>query len=112
MSKKLNELFENTEFEALVGNGEVLSVIYNSISKKMLLNLSMEDVPDSSHVLSAAEKIRKALDINTVEIYPKYPSVLFSADMISHVIDLMHSKQNFAGRINGYLKDIEISEGD
>ena len=112
MSKKLNELFENTEFEALVGNGEVLSVIYNTISKKMLLNLSMEDVPDSSHVLSAAEKIRKALDINTVEIYPKYPSVLFSADMISHVIDLMHSKQNFAGRINGYLKDIEVSEGD
>ena len=112
MSKKLNELFENTEFEALVGNGEVLSVIYNSISKKMLLNISMEDVPDSSHVLSAAEKIKSALHINAVEIYPKYPSVLFSADMISHVIDIMHSKPNFAGRINGYLKDIEISEGD
>lgn len=112
MSKKLNELFENIEFEALVCNGEVLSVIYNSISKKMLLNLSMEDVPDSSHILSAAEKIKKALHINAVEIYPKYPSVLFSADMISHVIDIMHSKPNFAGKINGYLKDIEISEGD
>ena len=112
MSRKLNELFENIEFEALVGNGEVLSLIYNSISKKMLLNLSMEDVPESSHVLSAAEKIRNALDINAVEIYPKYPSVLFSADMISHVIDIMHSKPSFAGRINGYLKDIEVSEGD
>ncbi|MCH5199443.1 MAG: PolC-type DNA polymerase III [Oscillospiraceae bacterium] len=112
MSKKLTDLFENIEFEALVGNGEVLSVIYNSISKIMLLNLSMEDVPDSSHVLSAAEKIKKALQINAVEIYPKYPSVLFSADMITHVIDLMHSKQSFAGRINGYLKDVEISEGD
>ena len=112
MSKKLNDLFENLEFEALVGNGEVLSVIYNSISKRMLLNISMDDVPDSSHILSAAEKIKKALDINAVEIYPKYPSVLFSADMISHVIDIMHSKQSFAGRINGYLKDIEVSEGD
>ena len=112
MSKKLNELFENVEFEALVGNGEVLSVIYNSLSKKILLNLSMEDVPDSVHVLTAAERIKNALDVNAVEIYPKYPSVLFSADMINHVIDLMHSKQNFAGKINGYLKDIEISEGD
>ena len=53
MSKKLRDLFENIEFEALVGNGEVLSVIYNSISKKVLLNLSMEYVPDSDHVLSA-----------------------------------------------------------
>ena len=112
MSKKLCDLFENIEFEALVGNGEVLSVIYNSLSKKILLNLFMEDVPDSVHVLTAAEKIKNALDVNAVEIYPKYPSVLFSADMINHVIDLMHSKQNFAGKINGYLKDIEISEGD
>ena len=112
MSKKLGELFKDIEFETLVGSGEVLSVIYNSISKKLLLNLSMEDVPESAHVLSAAEKIKNVLNVNTVEIYPKYPSVLFSANMINHVIDLMHSRQNFAGRINGYLKDIEISEGD
>ena len=112
MSKKLSDLFENIEFEALVGNGKVLSVIYNSISKKLLLNISMEDVPDSVHVLSAGEKIKNALNINAAEIYPKYPSALFSADMIPHVIELMHSKQNFAGKINGYLTDIEISEGD
>ena len=112
MSKKLSDLFDNIEFEGLVGSGEVLSVIYNSLSKTMLLQLSMEDVPEAAQILSAAEKIKAELELKGVEIYPKYPSVLFSAEQIYHIIDLLHAKPSLTGKINGYLKDAEISEGD
>lgn len=111
-SRMLCELFEDIEFDGLIGNGEVLSIIYYSIRKALLFNIAMDDVPDSSVVLSAAEQIKKKLGVKIVEIYPKYPSVLFSSDKIYHVIELMHAKADFAGKINGYLKDIEISEGD
>lgn len=111
-SKKLCELFDNIEFKGLVGNGEVLSMIYQSITKVLLLNIAMEDIPQSEEILKAADQIKEKLCINSVEIYPKYPSALFSADKITHVIELMHAKPYFAGKINGYLKDIEISDGD
>ena len=111
-SKKLCELFDNIEFKGLVGNGEVLSMIYHSITKVLLLNIAMEDIPESEEILKAADQIKGKLRINSVEIYPKYPSALFSADKITHVIELMHAKPYFAGKINGYLKDIEISDGD
>ncbi|MBD5104101.1 MAG: PolC-type DNA polymerase III [Ruminococcaceae bacterium] len=112
MSKKLSDLFENIKFNETVGGGEVLSIIYNSVSRGLLLQLSMEDVPDSSEILSAADKIKASLDIKSAEIFPKYPSVLFSADKINHIIELLHAKPSLGGKINGYLKNPEIFEGD
>ena len=112
MSKKLKDLFLSVRFDDTVGEGEVLSVVYNSLSKGLLIQLSMDDVPDSASVLSAAERIKESLGIKSAEIFPKYPSVLFSADKIGHIIDLLHAKPSLGGKINGYLKDPEISEGD
>lgn len=112
MSKKLKDLFVNLVFDEITGGGEVTSIIYNSVSKGLLLQLSMEDVPESSLILSAAEKIKENLEIKSAEIFPKYPSVLFSSDRIYHIIDLLHAKPSLTGKINGYLKSAEISEGD
>ena len=61
MSKKLKDLFVNLVFDEITGGGEVTSIIYNSVSKGLLLQLSMEDVPESSLILSAAEKIKENL---------------------------------------------------
>lgn len=112
MSKKLFDLFNECEFDETVGSGEVCSVIFNKLSKTMLIQLSMEDVPDSDKILAAAETAKNALGINSAEIYPKYPSVLFSAERIYHIIELLRSKPQLKGKINGYLKNAEISEGD
>lgn len=112
MSKKLCDLFENADFSEEVGNGEVCSIIYNQKSKTMLIQLSMDDVPESESIIAAAEIIKNGLGLKTAEIYPKYPSVLFSADKIYHIIDMMRSKPSLKGKINGYLNNAEISEGD
>ncbi|MDE7280168.1 MAG: hypothetical protein K2N36_00305 [Ruminiclostridium sp.] len=112
MAKKLFDLFENTEFGKIVGNGEVCSLIYNKKGNSMLIQLSMEDVPDSKDIFDAADIIKNQLALMSAEIYPKYPSVLFSAERIYHIIDLLRAKPNLKGKINGYLNNAEISEGD
>lgn len=112
MSKKLCDLFEGCEFDGSVGGGEVCSVIFNRLSGSVLIQLSLDDVPEAEKILAAAETIKNNLDINSAEIFPKYPSVLFSSDRIYHIIELLHSKPSLKGKINGYLKNAEISEGD
>lgn len=112
MSKKLVDLFNECEFDENVGNGEVCSVIFNKLSRSMLIQLSMEDVPDAEKILAAAETIKNNLGLSSAEIFPKYPSVLFSVERIYHIIELLHSKPQLKGKINGYLKNAEISEGD
>lgn len=112
MSKKLSDLFENIEFNDIIGSGDVLSIIYNSLNGSLMLQLSMDNVPESEQILSAAEKIKSSLNIGSVEIFPKYSDVLFSADKIYHIIDLLRAKPSLAGKINGYLKNAEIFEGD
>lgn len=112
MSKKLCELFNNIEFESIVGNGEVLSIAYDRIKKIFSLKIGMDDIPDSADILSASNKIRNYLLVNMVDIYPNYPSVLFSADKLPHVVELMRARPYLAGKINGYLNDAEISDGD
>lgn len=112
MSKKLVDLFENSDFGKEVGNGEVCSIIYNKKGNSMLIQLSMEDVPESKEIFEAADKIKEQLSLMSAEIYPKYPSVLFSAERIYHIIDLLRAKPNLKGKINGYLNNAEISEGD
>ena len=81
MSKKLKDLFVNLVFDEITGGGEVTSIIYNSVSKGLLLQLSMEDVPESSLILSAAEKIKENLEIKSAEIFPKYPSVFLGQNI-------------------------------
>lgn len=112
MSKNFFDLTDNRELDEIVGNGEVCSIIYNELSKTMLIQLEMEEVPESGAILSAAEDLKNRLDIKSVEIYPKYPSVLFSAEKLYHIIDLLRAKPNLKGKINGYLNNAEISEGD
>lgn len=112
MSKRLCDLFNECEFDEIVGSGEVCSVIFNKLSKSMLIQLSMEDVPEAEKVLAAADIIKNNLGLSSAEIFPKYPSVLFSAERIYHIIELLHSKPQLKGKINGYLKNAEISEGD
>ena len=112
MSKKLFDLFENAEFGKIVGNGEISSVIYNKRGNSMMIQLSMEDVPESKEIFDAAEIIKKQLGLMSAEIFPKYPSVLFSAERIYHIIDLLRAKPNLKGKINGYLNNAEISDGD
>lgn len=112
MSKKLCDLFDGDLFSEDIKNGEICSIIYNKKSKSMLIQLSMTEVPLSESVFSAAEKIKEQLALNSAEIYPKYPSVLFSADKIYHIIDLLRAKPSLKGKINGYLNNAEISEGD
>lgn len=112
MSKKLFDLFENADFSKEVGNGEVCSLIYNKKGNSMLIQLSMEDVPESKEIFEAADIIKNRLSLMSAEIYPKYPSVLFSAESIYHIIDLLRAKPNLKGKINGYLNNAEISEGD
>lgn len=112
MSKKLCDLFENTAFGEMVGNGEICSVIYNKKSNSMLIQLSMDDVPEAEEILAAAEIIKEQLFLKSAEIYPKYSSVLFSAERIYHIIDLLRAKPALKGKINGYLNNAEISEGD
>ncbi|MDE6725825.1 MAG: hypothetical protein K2J79_09500, partial [Ruminiclostridium sp.] len=112
MSKKLFDLFENADFSKEVGNGDVCSIIYNKKGNSMLIQLSMEDVPESKEIFEAADIIKKRLALMSAEIYPKYPSVLFSAERIYHIIDLLRAKPNLKGKINGYLNNAEISEGD
>ena len=83
MSKKLKDLFVNLVFDEITGGGEVTSIIYNSVSKGLLLQLSMEDVQESYLILSAAEKIKENLEIKSAEIFPKYPDSLWPyADFI------------------------------
>ena len=112
MSKKLFDLFENAEFGTIVGNGEISSIIYNKKGNSMMIQLSMDDVPESKDIFDAAEIIKKRLGLMSAEIFPKYPSVLFSAERIYHIIDLLRAKPNLKGKINGYLNNAEISEGD
>ncbi len=112
MSKKLFDLFENVAFGEEVGNGEVCSIIYNKKVNSMLIQLSMENVPEAKEILDAADIIKERLALVSAEIYPKYPSVLFSAERIYHIIDLLRAKPNLKGKINGYLNNAEISEGD
>lgn len=112
MSKKLCELFKQNDFDDIIGKGEVLSIIYNKISRSILIQISMDDIPQAEQILSAAEYIKNQLDISSVEIFPKYPSVLFSAERIYHIIELLHAKPMLKGKINGYLKNAEIYEGD
>ncbi len=112
MSKKLCDLFEEADFSKEVGSGEVCSIIYNKKSKTMLIQLSMDDVPETEKIISAAETIANKLGLKSAEIYPKYPSVLFSSDRIYHIIEMMRFKPSLKGKINGYLNNAEISEGD
>lgn len=113
MSRKLNDLFENKiNFESTVGNGEVLSIVYNKISKSLMLQLKMDFVANVSDIFNAAELIKNELHINSTEIFPKYSPVLFSADAIPHVIEFLKTRPKLSGKINGYLNDIQIDEGD
>ena len=105
MSVKLKELIENIEFNEIVGNGEVASIIHNEKENSLLLQLKMSEIPDADDILNADEKIRQELSLSNAEIYPMYSSDFFNAGIIPHVIKLIKSK---AGVINGFLTDIDI----
>ena len=109
MSTKLKELFKNCQFDETVGNGIVLSVLHNEEKRSLVFQVEMNTVPDVETILNANEEIKKELELSSAEIYPKYPTELFSAEQIPHIIRLI---KNGTGIINGYLTDIEIDESD
>ena len=112
MSTKIKDLFKDIEFDEIVGNGIVLSVLHNinrETEHSLLFQLELDTIPQIEAIFDANEKIKNELEIDSAEIYPKYPSELFSSEQIIHVIQLIKSKFRV---INGYLNDIDIDESD
>lgn len=109
MSKTLKELFTEVEFGATVGNGVVLTIKHDTVKNAILMQLELKETAHFEEIADANEKIKKALEISSAEIFPKYSSELFNAECIPDICRMMKSK---SGLVQSYLSDIDISNSD
>ncbi len=105
---KLNELFQNIQFDPTVADGTVLSVVHKDSDNSLLLQLSLTERVPFAVLGETADIIRNELESGRVSIYPKYCPELFDSDA---ALDITVFLKREGYNVNGFFDDAHASFG-
>ncbi|MGN0656921.1 MAG: PolC-type DNA polymerase III [Ruminiclostridium sp.] len=105
MAPTLKELFTDISFDEQLANGTVLTVLHKKNDNSLIFQLQLSENVPFSVIYDAADAIKNALDAGKINIYPKYPSNIFTGERIFDIVDFLRREGE---GINGYFDDAEV----
>ncbi len=105
MAPTLKELFTDISFDEQLANGTVLTVLHKKNDNSLIFQLQLSENVPFSVIYDAADAIKSALDAGKINIYPKYPSDIFTGERIFDIVDFLRREGE---GINGYFDDAEV----
>ena len=105
MAPTLKELFTDISFDEQLANGTVLTVLHKKNDNSLIFQLQLSENVPFSVIYDAADAIKNALDAGKINIYPQYPSDIFTGERIFDIVDFLRREGE---GINGYFDDAEV----
>ncbi|MGN0576982.1 MAG: PolC-type DNA polymerase III [Ruminiclostridium sp.] len=105
MAPTLKELFTDISFDEQLAKGTVLTVLHKKNDNSLIFQLQLSEAVPFSVIYDAADAIKNALDAGKINIYPKYPSDIFTGERIFDIVDFLRREGE---GINGYFDDAEV----